>query len=108
MIMPQHVGMYRRSELIRLAGIPSDAVLRVAASRLRSAACDSDQHQQETDSESGNEVCGRCGVVIDDYADVAAARPERLCADHSGAAIGNPKSRCPMCLGTQQPRTTAT
>ena len=27
-------------------------------------------------------------------------RPERLCIDHSRAAVGGPKSRCPECLGT--------
>ena len=34
-------------------------------------------------------------------------RPERLCMDHSGASIGGPKDRCPVCLGTQQPVPTA-
>lgn len=68
--MPRHVGMYRRSELIRLAGIPSEAVLQVAAQRSREAACAAGQHQQETDSDTGDEVCRLCGTVIDDYPDV--------------------------------------
>jgi hypothetical protein len=74
--MPRHVGMYRRSELIRLAGAPSEPVLRVAAERIVSAACAAGRHRQETDSETGNEVCRVCGVVVDDYADVAAAEAE--------------------------------
>lgn len=70
--MTRHVGMYRRSELIRLAGQPSDTELQAAAHLLIASACTRGEHKQETDAETGNEVCGRCGEVIDDYPDVTA------------------------------------
>jgi hypothetical protein len=55
-----------------LAGGPSEAVLQVAAARLRSTQCAVGEHRQETDADTGNEVCGLCGTVLDDYADVDA------------------------------------
>ncbi len=63
--------MYRRS-LLRGAS-PDRGVLAAAARIAAETACDAGRHQQETDSETGNEVCSRCGHVIDDYPDVTAA-----------------------------------
>lgn len=75
--MTRYLGMYRRAELIRLTGVPTDSALQIAAERSQAAACESGQPQQETDSETGNEVCRSCGAVVDDYADVAAAEAAR-------------------------------
>lgn len=70
--MARHIGMYRRSELIRLAGQLSETELRVAARLVVESNCTLGKHKQETDAETGNEVCSRCGKVIDDYPDVPA------------------------------------
>lgn len=88
--MPRGTGMYRRSELIRLAGQPGDQVLQVTANWTLEAACGSGQHRPETDAETGNEVCRVCGFVVDDYADVAGGGP--LPTDSATNVVG-PEAR---------------
>lgn len=71
--MARYVGMYRRSELARIAKITSQdsGILRATAIRAAELRCAAGSHRQETDAQTGDEVCQFCGVVIDDYADVA-------------------------------------
>jgi len=82
--MPRHVGMYRRSELIRQAGAPSDRLLGTAAARTATANCAAGRHRQETDETTGNEVCRDCAAIVDDYADVAEQLGVPLEAENRG------------------------
>jgi hypothetical protein len=67
----RYIGMYRRSQLIRSASEQADGYERAIAARLILAFnCARGKHRQETDADTGNEVCGICGEIIDDYSDL--------------------------------------
>lgn len=70
--MTKYLGMYRRAELRRQHETGA-AIFMLAAHLAGEAACAGGRHKQETDPDTGDEVCQRCGLVLDDYADVALA-----------------------------------
>lgn len=70
--------MYRR-QLLRACGADlEDLAVRIrVAECIAAARCAAGEHRQETDAETGNEVCRWCGAVLDDYADTGLTRHKR-------------------------------
>jgi hypothetical protein len=80
--------MYRRALLRSGAGMAlDDPAVRVrAAGSVIAARCAVGEHRQETDAETGNEVCRWCKKVLDDYEGVAPWTSEQPSAKPGGAA----------------------
>lgn len=64
-----YAALAQRQRAEATPALDDPAVRARVAEGVTAGRCDAGVHRQETDAETGNEVCRWCGAVLDDYAD---------------------------------------